>query len=168
MPSKNAVILEDVHIIFRNFSGKEGMYNREGDRNFAVVLPADVGQQLANDGWNVKVRKAREEGEEDLVYLSVAVNFKSSKPPMIKLITERGSTIIDESMVETLDWVDIKQVDLIINPYDWKVRDGSGRKAYLESLYMTIIEDPLQVKYADIATVNGPMMDRTEALLPND
>jgi hypothetical protein len=33
----NTVMMEGVRIIFRNFSGKEGQYNREGDRNFAVL-----------------------------------------------------------------------------------------------------------------------------------
>lgn len=39
MPQDNTILLEDVRIIFRNFAGREGMYNREGDRNFAVLLP---------------------------------------------------------------------------------------------------------------------------------
>ena len=38
MPKDNTVLMEGVRIIFRNFSGKEGQYNREGDRNFAVLL----------------------------------------------------------------------------------------------------------------------------------
>ncbi len=38
MPANdNTVLMEGVRIIFRNFSGKEGQYNREGDRNFAVA-----------------------------------------------------------------------------------------------------------------------------------
>lgn len=168
MPQQdNTVLLEDVRIVFRNFAGREGMYNREGDRNFAVLLPKDVAQKLANDGWNVKQLKAREEDEEDQPYLSVTVSFKG-RPPTIKMMTDRGSTFLDEGMVETLDWAEIKQVDLIIRPYDWAAHGKTGRKAYLQSLYITIIEDPLQVKYADIATVDGPMMERTEALKPND
>lgn len=161
----NTVLLEDVRIIFRNFAGREGMYNREGDRNFAVLLPPDIAEQLAKDGWNVKMLKAREEGEEDQAYISVTVSFKG-RPPTIKMITSRGQTFLDEDSVETLDWVDIQQVDLIIRPYDWAVSGNTGRKAYLQSLYITIIEDPLQLKYSnmEIATVDGPMMERTEVL----
>jgi len=30
---ENTVLMEGVRIIFRNFAGKEGQYNREGDRD---------------------------------------------------------------------------------------------------------------------------------------
>jgi hypothetical protein len=163
----NTVVLEDVQIIFRNFQGREGMYNREGDRNFAVVLPRDVAEAMARDGWNVKLRKPLEEGEEGDPYVSVAVNFKG-RPPIIKMITSktRRTTDLDEDTVDVLDWVDIEQVDLIIRPYDWAVSGNTGRKAYLQALYVTIFEDPLQLKYGDlaIATVEGPMMEHTEPL----
>ncbi len=42
MTKDNTVMMEGVRIIFRNFSGKESQYNREGDRNFAVLLGDDV------------------------------------------------------------------------------------------------------------------------------
>jgi hypothetical protein len=168
MPAQDNVILEDVRLIFRNFAGREGMYNREGDRNFAVVLPLDVAERMKLDGWNVKVRPAREEGEEDEPYISVAVNFQGRFPPVIRMIGSKSgrSTNLDEATVEVLDQVDILQVDLSIRPYDWAVSGNTGRKAYLQSLYVTIIEDPLQLKYADpiIATVDGPMMEHTEPL----
>lgn len=164
----NTVLLEDVRIIFRNFAGREGMYNREGDRNFAVLLPPEVAAAMAADGWNVKVLKAREEGEADQAYISVAVNFKG-RPPTIKMITDKTkkSSLLDENSCEVLDWVDIAQVDLIIRPYEWAVSGKTGVKAYLQSLYVTIIEDPLQLKYGnmtEIATVDGPMMEHTEPL----
>ena len=46
MPANdNTVLMEGVRIIFRNFAGKEGQYNREGDRNFAVLLEMNPLQQ---------------------------------------------------------------------------------------------------------------------------
>lgn len=170
MPQDNTILLEDVRIIFRNFAGREGMYNKEGDRNFAVLLPKEVAEDLLRDGWNVKLLKAREEGEEDQPYLSVTVGFKG-RPPMIKMITSRGSTELGEKEVEVLDHVDMAQVDLVIRPYDWSVNGNTGRKAYLQSLYMTIIEDPLALKYgntSEIATVDGPMMEFTEPMKLED
>jgi hypothetical protein len=147
----NTVIMEGVRIIFRNFSGKEGQYNREGDRNFAVLLDEKTASMMAEDGWNVKMLKARddEEGSVPQAYLPVAVNFRG-RPPRIVLITSRNRTTLDESQVETLDWVDILNVDLIVRPYEWTVNGKSGIKAYLQSMYITIEEDPLEAKYSEL------------------
>jgi hypothetical protein len=171
MPGKNdTVVLEDVEIRFRNFAGREGMYNTAGDRNFAVLLPKHIADEMARDGWNVKLLKARDEDEEDQPYISVKVNFKSRRPPLIKMISDTTgrTTVLDEDSVDILDFVDVKNVDLIINPYEWNVGGKGGVKAYLQDLYITIYENPLEVKYADIATVDGPMMERTEMHVPED
>jgi len=56
--------IEDAELIFRNFSGKAGKYNVDGERNFAVLLPEDVAQQMLADDWNVKWLEPREEGKE--------------------------------------------------------------------------------------------------------
>ena len=53
MPKLGPATLEDVCIIFRNFEGKEGQYNRAGDRNFAVVLTKEMAKAMMEDGWNV-------------------------------------------------------------------------------------------------------------------
>ena len=48
MPQQdNTVLMEGVRIIFRNFAGREGQYNREGDRNFAVLLDDKVANAMA-------------------------------------------------------------------------------------------------------------------------
>ncbi len=147
----NTVLMEGVRIIFRNFAGKEGQYNREGDRNFAVLLDDKVAADMAEDNWNVKWLQPRseEEGDAPQAYLPVSVNFKG-RPPRIVLITSRGRTNIDEHGVEMLDWVDIVNVDLIVRPYEWTVNGKSGVKAYLQSIYMTIEEDPLELKYSEL------------------
>jgi len=144
-------MIEDARLIFRNFSGKEGQYNREGDRNFAVVLPEDVAEQMLLDGWNVRYLEAREEGDAPTPYISVAVNF-SNRPPRVVLLTATTRTQLDEKSVEVLDWSDIRTADLIARGYDWEVNGKSGTKAYLQSLFVTIEEDALERKYASYET----------------
>jgi len=148
MPQDNTVLMEGVRIIFRNFSGKEGQYNREGDRNFAVLLDDATANAMAEDSWNIKWLKPREDDEDDTpqAYLPVSLNFKG-RPPRIVLITSRGRTNLDEDSVDMLDWADIINVDLIVRPYEWTVNEKSGIKAYLQSIYVTIEEDPLEMKY---------------------
>lgn len=152
MQRENTVLMEGVQIIFRNFTGKEGQYNREGDRNFAVLLDDKVAHAMAEDGWNVKWLKPREdaeEGETEQAYLQVSVNYKG-RPPRVVMITDRGRTNLDEDSCELLDWADIKNVDLIVRPYSWEVSGKTGIKAYLQSIYVTIDEDELEKKYADL------------------
>jgi hypothetical protein len=152
MPDKdNTVKIEDARIIFRNFAGKETKYNREGDRNFAVVLPPDIAQQMLADDWNVRFLDPRDEGDDGVYYLPVAVSYKN-KPPKIVMITSTARTHLDQESVETLDYADILTVDLIVNPYSWAVNDKSGIKAYLKTMFVTIDEDDLEKKYA----VSGP------------
>lgn len=152
MPAENTVMMEGVRIIFRNFSGKEGQYNREGDRNFGVILPPDVAEAMLADGWNVKYLKPREEEEDETEtpWLAVSVNFDKGRPPKIVVVTDKKRTTLDERSVENLDWADITNVDLIVRPYFWEVSGRTGIKAYLQSMYVTIEEDELERKYAEM------------------
>lgn len=143
--------IENAQILFRNFAGKEGMYNREGDRNFCVLLENDAAEEMARDGWNIKYLKPREDDEEPMPkpYLQVSVGYKA-RPPLIAMITSRGRVDLSEHEVEVLDWVDLKNVDLIIRPYNWAVSGKTGVKAYLSSIFITIQENYLEQKYAEV------------------
>lgn len=151
---EQTIVMEGVKILFRNFAGKEGRFNKEGDRNFVVLLDDKIADVLADDGWNIKHLMPRdpEEPLEKQAYLPVSVNFKG-RPPRVVMITSRGRTDLNEDTVELLDWADVRNVDLIVRPYDWDVNGKQGRKAYLKSLFITIDEDELELKYADINDV---------------
>lgn len=144
------VSMEGVKIGFRNFSGVEGQYNKAGDRNFVVFLDKETADKMSADGWNVKYPKDRDdidpEEDERNPYLPVSVGF-GSYPPKIVLINGGKATKLDEESVDMLDWAEIKDVDLIVRPYNWTVNGQSGVKAYLKAIYVTINEDEFAEKY---------------------
>lgn len=140
-------MIENAHIFRRNFTGREGMYNQAGQRNFLVSLDEKTAKEMAKDGWNVKFPEARDE-EEDArdPYIQVNVGYKI-RPPRIIMITSTGRVIMTEENVEALDWVDIAMADLIFTASEWSVNGKSGIKAWLKSLFITIEEDELERKY---------------------
>ena len=126
--------MDDVRIVYRNFSGAGSKYNREGDRNFSVVIDdEDIANRLIEEGWNIKIRPARDEDDIPFMHLPVKVKF-NDRGPGVYLISGRNKIELDEESVSCLDEIDIAGVDLDVRPYDWEVNGKSGRTAYLHSI----------------------------------
>ena len=141
--------IDDARIIYRNFSGEPSKYNRAGDRNFAVIIPdPDLADKLASDGWNVKIKPPREEGDDPFMYLPVKVKF-NERGPIVYLKTGKNMVKLDEESIDCLDHVDILGVDLDIRPYDWNVSDKTGRTAYLQTICVTQDVDRFAARYAE-------------------
>jgi len=145
------VSLEACKIGFRNFEGREGMYNKKGERSFAVFLDQKTAEQLAAEGWNVKFPKDREDAVDPDEpsrdpHLQVSVGF-DYYPANVFLISNEQPTRLTEDEVAMLDWAEIENVDLVLRPYEWSVNRNSGIKAYLKSGYFTIVADRFAQKY---------------------
>ncbi len=161
--------IEGGRLIFKNFQGKEELpYNKAGDRNFGVLLDDELAEQLKVDGWNVKYRPPRQDDGYEQPWLSVKVKY-GKYPPIVVLINSNGKVRLTEETIDQLDWTLIKTADMIIRPYNYpamvdkngKEQRPAGVAAYLKSLYVTVQEDDLATKYADIPEigVNAPQVE---------
>lgn len=146
MARNKNVPIENAQICFKNFSGKEGKFNAEGQRNFCVILDDRLADQLLHEGYNIKYLNPRDAMEEPRPYIQVKVNFRNN-PPKVALVSSKGVSLLDETTVGMLDWADIDNVDLIITPYSWEVNGRTGVTAYLKTIYVTIAEDEFESKY---------------------
>lgn len=156
LPGKReTVTFRDAAIIFKNFTGEAKKFNAEGVRNFSVMLGEKDAAELEAQGWNVKPLKRREEDDQQLYHLKVAVNF-ANRPPRCWLISSGGRTMLGEGLVGMMDQLEFTRVDLVISAYDWALDTGaSGRKAYLQSMFATMYEDELEQEYANVPQLSA-------------
>lgn len=142
-------VIRDAQICSRNFTGRAGKYNKEGERSFTVVLDEEQGERMIEDGWNVKKKDGREPGDPPRYYLGVSVRFDNPKHvPTLVLITSKNKTVLTEETVGRLDGCSFDKIDIQLNGRVWEAADGKrGVKAYLRSGYFTIEEDILGAEY---------------------
>ena len=149
MERNNKLAIDNARIIFKNFTGKDDKFGREGDRSFSIVIEDDaLAEQLANDGWNVKPLTPRDPDEKVNHFIKVKISFKV-RPPKIWLLTNHKRTLLDEDTIATLQYARIENADVVVSPWRWEVNGKTGIAAYLETLYVKIEDDPFADKYAD-------------------
>lgn len=146
---KGILQIDDARIIYRNFRGEGSKYNREGDRNFAVIIPEqEMADALIDAGWNVKIKPPREEGEDPFMYLPVKVKF-NERGPRVYLQTGTKKNRLEEDTVSLIDDIDIAGVDLDIRPFDWDVNGKQGRTAYLQAMLVVQELDRFASRFED-------------------
>lgn len=161
--NQGKLIIEGGRIIYRNFSGKETKFNHAGDKNFCVFIddPA-FAEQLKADGWNVKIRQPRDEGDSVSHFLKVNINYRNRGPKVFRHIG-KATFECNQDTIADIDQDEIIGCDIIVNPYHWE-RDGkSGISGYLDTLHVVVKEDYFNDKYAQM-----PKLPEDEKAEPND
>lgn len=147
---KNILQIDDAKLIFKNFEGRGDKFNREGDRNFSILIEdPNTADALVREGWNVKIKPGRDEDEGPFMRLPVKVKF-TDYGPNVYLVTGDRRNELDEESISCLDNIDIESVDLDIRPYDWEVNGRTGRAAYLQSMQVVQRIDRFAAKYASM------------------
>ena len=148
------VLIEGARLGVRNFQGREGRYNAEGERSFGLFLTEEQAEDLAGRGCNVRRLRPLDEEDRGQPVLNVRVNYRMRDgrplrfPPKVVLVTSGGNTELTEETVGAVDGVDIETADLYLTLRPWEVRGQRGVKAYLHSLYVVVNENFLERKYA--------------------
>lgn len=128
--------IDEAKIIFRNFAGVGSKFNREGDRNFSVLIDdEDIANALTEEGYNVKIKPPREEGDIPFMHLPVKIKH-NERGPRVFLKTGERVNELDEESIGILDDIDISSVDMDLRTYDWEVNGKAGRTVYLQSMHV--------------------------------
>ena len=147
---KNILQIDDARIIFKNFEGRGDKFNREGDRNFSLLIEdPNTAEALQREGWNVKIKDGRDEDDCPFMRLPVKVKF-TDYGPNVYLISGGRRVELDEESIGCLDNIDIESVDMDLRPYDWDVNGRTGRTAYLQSMQVVQRIDRFAARYANM------------------
>lgn len=148
-------------VLFPNFKGIARQFNKEGDRNFCVLLNATQAEDLKNKGWPVKYLKPKDPNDNAPLqpYMQIKVSYKFTEPKVTLVINKdhkKKLTELHESTIDMLDSVNILFADIEINPYNWTLPNGTkGVSAYLTKMYVAIKLNPLEERYYDDADETG-------------
>ena len=146
---KGILQIDDARIIFKNFEGRGDKFNREGDRNFSLLIEDEnTANALIKEGWNVKIKPGREEGDDPFMRLPVKVKF-TDYGPNVYLVTGNRRNELDEESIGCLDNIEIESVDMDVRPYDWEVNGRTGRTAYLQSMEVVQRIDRFAARYSE-------------------
>ena len=167
----NNLIIEDAKVIFPNFSGREGRYNREGNRCFSVMVPdVNLAMQLKDDGWNIKERIINGEPTGEYYINGVNINYDYYIKPIITYISNGNELELTKEFMDTnigsdiaaqLDGRGAERYDISIRPKPWDRSDGTvGIKGYVDE--MRIIAKKSLFSERNFGGYNEDLVDDSE------
>ena len=148
----NLVIVENGKFIFdTNFAGdpKKDRFGSDERKANLVIPDIDLARELIDAGFNIRLTKPRVGEEEGFVpryFVKVKLNYKSTWPPKVYLVTDEDkSVLLDEESVACLDDIWVDRVNAVLNRYE----GPNGKSLYVKSMevYQKVDDDPISAKY---------------------
>lgn len=151
----------NARLMFRNFRGAKMNYNKEGDRNFCVVLTEEEASMYDEMGLNVRVYEPKSGDGDPITYLKVTVSYKyEDRAPEVVMIKSNGKTYLKESGVGELDFLRLENIKLILQASFYTGDDGKPHcTVYLKTMYAKVIEDEFAAEFAHLPTINSDVQD---------
>lgn len=66
-------VIRNCRVMYANFEGAEQQYNQAGKRNFKLVIPEDLAEELKARGINVREMESREDDDERRFLVKIGV-----------------------------------------------------------------------------------------------
>lgn len=142
------VTIEGTKLMFRNFAGAKTQYNREGDRNFHVVIDKDTADKMDKDDWFIKINEPKNEGDE--VKYTVKVRIGENDEPSVYVIGENKKPVrFNKGQFKRIDRLNIVDVDVVFHQAasTFEYHGREYHSAYLDKIFINILEDDLDKKY---------------------
>lgn len=156
--------IEKGQIAYSNFSGSPTQYNPDGgSRTVTFVIPEEMVDDLLNEGWKIREQKFDDGTSRHLLDATFLFRTRNGqlRDPKIFIVRDNNTLIhVTEETVDALDRADITSVDAVLAASYWEYAGRSGIKAYINSMYITIKENPIDAKYRK-------MMEEAEAEVPD-
>lgn len=151
---KALITIEDAKFIFTtNFSGDPSRDRFGSDARKANITIPDIRQarELIDAGFNVRRTEPRPDEEEGFVpeyFVSVKINYDTTWPPKIYLVSgDSEPRLLDETTVGLIDGCRVKNVNAVLNPY----RSPTARygSLYVRTMYVEqdVESDPFASRY---------------------
>ena len=133
------VVPGQMDLIYRNFRGERTDYNDEGNRNFCIKVTEDDVPVL--EQANIIVKRTKE----DEPYFKVNVRYENVPPTVVRIKPlangQKMKTVVDESVIGTLDRMLISDATISVSPYFSK--KNKKWTCYLSAMMFTPLVDPV-------------------------
>ena len=158
----------DFEVLFSNLEGRKNQHNPKGDRTFRLKFnDPEFAQQLAEDGWNIRIYTPKNEEYEPYHFMTVKTKFREDsdnvyQDPEIHLVNSKNDILCGAQNMHDVDMAftnrKVERVDLVINPYHWVnpgMGNGEGITAYIREMWVEIQDSPFASRYANRSNFNA-------------